>query len=120
MTGRSAGKVFEINTRQGRSNFYVTGAGANVAKYFVEDYIYNREIEFTGVDNENLWMVVPKGVAFKYIKPEVYRNRMKKLIKEGKWVNPLYYSEDNGFKRRLRLLKSMIGHYVKYRKYMDK
>ena len=37
-------KVFEINLRQGRSNFYVTGAGYNLAKYITEDYIYNNEI----------------------------------------------------------------------------
>ena len=112
-------KVFEINTRQGRSNFYVTGAGANVASYFVRDYIYDEEIPFHAVDNENLWMVVPKQVAFKYINKE-YHARMKKLIKAGKYVNPLFYSEDNGVKRRLRLTKSMLGHHYKFKKYMGK
>ena len=113
-------KVFEINTRQGRSNYYVTGAGANIAKYLVEDYIENKEIEEMIVANRNLWMVIPKKVAFKYIKPIEYKREMKDLICSGKFVNPLFYKGDNGILRRLRLEKSMIGHYFKYNKYMDK
>jgi D-aspartate ligase len=111
-------KVFEINTRQGRSNYYVTGAGANIAQYVVEDRINNNPIDFRSVEEESLWMVVPKGVAFRYIKPIEYRKRMKALIAAGKVVNPLYYAADNGFMRRLRLFKSQMGHYFKYKKYM--
>lgn len=111
-------KVFEINTRQGRSNYYVTGAGANLAQYVVEDWIYRHPIDFRVVDNEHLWMVVPKGVAFKYIRHAKYKEQMRKLIREGKAVNPLYYSPDNGLKRRFKLFKSQLGHYIKFRKYI--
>ncbi len=111
-------KVFEINTRQGRSNYYVTGSGANIAQYVVEDRIYNHPIDFRSVDKDSLWMVVPKGVAFRYIKPAEYRKKMKELIAAGKMVNPLYYAPDNAFGRRLNLFKSQMGHYLKYRKYM--
>jgi D-aspartate ligase len=113
-------KVFEINTRQGRSNYYVTGAGANIAKYLVNDYIENIEIEEMTVVNRNLWMVVPKNVALKYINPTEYKKDIKDLIRSGKFVNPLFYKGDRGIIRRLRLEKSMIGHYFKYKKYLDK
>ncbi|MGI6732872.1 MAG: ATP-grasp domain-containing protein [Anaerovoracaceae bacterium] len=111
-------KVFEINTRQGRSNYYVTAAGANLAQYVVEDRIYNHPIDFHRVNKEFLWMVVPRGVAFKYIRPEEYRQKMKKLIREGSVINPLYYHADSGFLRRLTLWKTQLAHYFKYRKYM--
>lgn len=113
-------KVFEINTRQGRSNYYVTGAGENIARYLVEDYVYNRPLELKILTEKSLWMVVPKGVAFKYIKPLEYHKEMKDLIRQGKVVNPLFYEKDNGFKRRLRLFKSQLGHYYKYKKYLGK
>jgi len=111
-------KAFEINTRQGRSNYYVTAAGANVAELLVEDYIEDKEIEMNIVTNENLWMVVPKGVAFKYVKDKEYVKKMKELISKKKYVNPLFYNADKAFKRRLLLLKSQLGHYYKYNKYM--
>lgn len=111
-------KAFEINTRQGRSNYYVTAAGANLAQYVVEDWVYNHPIDFKSVENEILWMVVPKGVAFKYIKAEKYREKMRSLVGAGKMINPLNYKADSGFRRRLTFIKALLSHYFKYRKYM--
>ena len=56
-------KFFEINTRQGRSNFYVTGSGFNLAKYIVEEYIYHKDLPLEIAKEEHLWTVVPKRVA---------------------------------------------------------
>ena len=64
--------------RQGRSNYYVTGAGYNLAKYVVEDYIYNKEHDYLIADNINLWTVIPIGIAYKYV-DEKYVNQMKEL-----------------------------------------
>lgn len=111
-------KVFEINTRQGRSNYYVTGAGANLAQYVVEDWIYNHPIDFRVVDKEQLWMVVPRGVAFRYVKPRHLKEQMRKLVRQGQVVNPLYYDKDRGFSRGLRRFKSQLGHYYKFWKYL--
>lgn len=109
-------KAFEINTRQGRSNFYVTGSGHNVAKLYAEDYIYDRDIHEDMTSKENLWMVVPKKVAFKYA--PAYKEKMKKLIKEKKYVNPLFFKPDSGFERMFRLYKSQLSHFVKFKKYL--
>lgn len=111
-------KAFEINTRQGRSNFYVTGSGHNVAKLYVDDYIYNKPIKEDIARNEHLWMVVPKGVAFKYA--PAYKDRLKKLIKEKKYVNPLFFKPDRGIVRMLRLYKSQLSHYAKFKKYLGR
>jgi D-aspartate ligase len=112
-------KVFEINTRQGRSNYYVTGAGANIVQYLVEDWIHGHPIDFRSVDKEFLWMVVPKGVAFRWIKPTEYRTQMRRLIREGNWVNPLLYNKDRGLARSMKLNKSLLGHYFKFWKYRN-
>lgn len=112
-------KVFEINCRQGRSNYYVTGSGANLAEYLVKDIVDGKNLPFKIADEENLWLVVPRTVAFQYVNDE-YAPQMKKLIGQGKVCNPLYYSEDRGFRRLLGLAKNMFGHFIKYRKYLGK
>lgn len=110
-------KFFEINCRQGRSNFYVTNSGFNVARYFVEDYVYHKELPFKTAQEEYLWMVVPKAVAYKHVKDPQMKARMKKLVKQRKMVNPLFLRGDLGMKRYLRLVKNHLRQYSNYDKY---
>lgn len=112
-------KVFEINCRQGRSNYYVTGAGYNLAKLVVEDYVEKKPLPFVLADRPSLWRVVPRKVAFDYI-VSAYHPRMKELMREGREVNPLFYGPDNGLKRRIWLEKNQMGHFLKYKKYYEK
>lgn len=110
-------KVFEINTRQGRSNFYVTGAGHNIAEYLVENFMNGKPLEEKLVKNEHLWLVVPKITAFQNVSQPEYKKAMRKLFKEGKYVNPMRFSEDNDFGRWWRVTKSQFGQYVRFKKY---
>lgn len=110
-------KFFEINTRQGRSNYYVTGSGFNVAKYIVEEYIYNKELPFETAKEEHLWMVVPKKVAFKHVKDPKLKSKMKKLIAAGKVVNPVFMKGDFKLNRWLRMMKQHFSHYKKFDMY---
>lgn len=113
-------KVFEINPRQGRSNYYVTGSGCNIAELLVRDRIDGQPLQFQAVEQENLWLVIPRRVAFAYVGNSAYRTRMRQLIRTGRVVNPLIYRPDMGFVRSLRTFKSIMSHYAKYRKYLGK
>lgn len=112
-------KVFEINCRQGRSNYYVTGAGYNIARFAVEDLVEHKDLGLTLADRKSLWRVVPRRVAFDYIVSK-YHGEMKELIKAKRETNPLFYKKDKKLSRRLRLMKNQLGHILKYRKYYEK
>jgi D-aspartate ligase len=110
-------RFFEINTRQGRSNYYVTGSGLNIAKYVTEDYIYGKPLEYEEAEKEHLWLVVPKKVAFKYVKEPENREKMRRLIKAGEYVNPVFKKGDAIPLRFLRMVKNHISHYKKFKVY---
>ncbi len=53
-------KLFEMNLRQGRSSFYVTAAGYNMAKWLVEDVLEHKEQPLTIATNEVLWSIIQR------------------------------------------------------------
>ncbi len=110
-------KAFEINTRQGRSNYYVTNAGANIAELLVRDLVFDEELPFKVVTENHLWTVLPDTVIKKYTNPD-FLGMVKKVRKTGRSANPLKYKGDRSFKRWLRTTKSILGQNVKYKKYM--
>ena len=42
---------------------------------------------------------------------------MKKLIKAGKMVNPVFKKGDLGWPRLYRMLRTHFSHFIKFRKY---
>ena len=110
-------KAFEINCRQGRSNYYVTGAGCNLARLLVEDLILGHALPFHMSDQPSLWRMVPLWVAFRYT-PKKYHQEMRALIRAGKDHHSLVYQGDSSLKRRLRVWKNHLGNIKRFHKYV--
>ncbi len=97
-------RFFEINTRLGRSNYYVTGSGFNVVPWIVDDLIRHKQFADGPViaDNtESLYTVVPKSILKRYIKDDALRREMLSLYARGKAVNPIDYRAETRFLRRI-------------------
>ena len=110
-------KIFEVNCRQGRNNFYVTGGGLNIAKALCDEFLFDVKNPYQTANHRSLWTVIPMGVAYRFVKERHYVPQLKALVKEGKMTNPLFLKGDLGWKRLQFLLKSHYSHYVKYWKY---
>lgn len=113
-------KFFETNVRQGRSSFYVTASGFNLAKYLADDVIFNRKQNLTIARNEHLWLQVPLPIVYKYVNNHDINKKVKSLVKSKSYTNSLFYKKDMSLKRYIKLQLSMLNHYKKYKKYYGK
>ncbi len=112
-------KAFEINTRQGRSNYYVTGSGHNIARYLVGDLMEGKDLPLTVVESRSLWRMLPRRLAFKFI-PKRYHQELRALIRAGADRHSMEYRPDYTAKRIWRIWKNHIGCYVRFNKYCRK
>ncbi len=112
-------KLFEINLRNGRSSYFVTASGHNLMKYVADDHMLNIKQETTYVQNKHLWMIIPKGVLFKYASNEKLKMEAKSLIRQGEWTNSLFYDKDMNLKRWIKLTLNNLNYYRKYKKYFN-
>lgn len=93
-------KVFEINMRQGRSSFFSTLAGANIAVPIVEDLVMRKPVESIIYGDKNfLWMNCFSGTVYKMLERtdlELF-HQAKKIANKG---TTLFYDKDLSIQRR--------------------
>ena len=112
-------KVFEINLRQGRSNYYVTTAGQNIAETVIYDRHGKLSITPEICEDEVFWYTVPKPIIYKYVGKETAQ-KLKSLVKEGKSRSTLWYGRDlKNPKRLFYVAVHNVRYYSKYRKNGD-
>ena len=113
-------KFFEINPRQGRSSFFVTAAGYNLAEFLVDNAVYNKNKDIVYADSDMLWLSVPKKILFAYVENTEVLDRVKRLIKEKKYTYTMLYKKDMSLKRFLRINLFYRKHYKDYKTYFFK
>lgn len=109
--------LFEINPRQGRSSFFVTAAGYNLAEFLARDVIYGEKNPTVYGKNEHLWISVPKKVLLKYIFNDEVAAQVKRLLKEKKYDYTLFYKKDFNILRYIKMKRYVNRHYEGYKKY---
>ena len=101
-------KVFELNLRQGRSSFYTTAAGNNLATWLVADLLGEGAVKYVRCTEEHLWLNVAKRVLLNYAPTEL-KPDLKRLLQKKKASYTLDYAQDRSLRRRLSLLRRKLS-----------
>lgn len=115
-------KLFEINLRQGRSSYFVTLNGCNLARYFVEDLI--EDTAFDGntlyARGSRLWMEIPRSIFVNYVAAGADKEQGLSLLRQDHWGTTLEYKKDMSPLRWL-MIQHMFSIYKKrYKEYFNK
>lgn len=109
-------KVFEINLRQGRSNYYVTAAGQSLARTVIGD----RHGSLSDVEicrKESFWHTVPKRIVFSYIEDNDLTLRAEHAAKIRS-SSTLFYKKDMWDPLRFfYICVHNLKYFGKYKKY---
>jgi D-aspartate ligase len=114
-------RFFEINVRLGRSNYYVTGAGHNVAEWMVRDLIRHEPMDGLLISRtEHLFTFVPKYVIKTFVRDRALRDRALALFAAGRWSDPQLYRPDLSLKRRAYLAAYGLNQIKKFYRYLGR
>jgi D-aspartate ligase len=112
-------KLFEINLRQGRSSYFVTLNGYNLAKCFVDDLVEDTAFDGHTVigQGEKLWMEIPRSIFRKYVAEGPDKARGSSMIKTGNWGTTLEYAKDRNLMRTLLIRHAYSIYKKRYAQY---
>ncbi|MCT1867365.1 carboxylate--amine ligase [Dermabacter sp. p3-SID358] len=106
------GKFFEVNPRIGRNNYYMTAAGANVAKAIVTDTVDHARLPRLEADSGILYSVVPRPLLMRYIIDPVLKSRVRQIPRSRR-TNPLA-SPVEGSRRRAYVALALLNQVKKF------
>jgi len=114
-------RVFEVNLRQGRSNFYLTAAGLNVAKLATEVFESEGD-DCLRVEKQVFWHHIPKSTAYRYTEDPALVEKAKALTKAGDESSSVWYKPDMAWNplRTICVLEQLRRQKKKYAVYYPK
>ena len=110
-------RLFEVNPRAGRSSFFATLAGHNLAQYAVDDFVDGGRLEPVRAFDEVLWLGIPRSVFRRYTPDSADKRRALELISQGKVGTTLFGAGDRDPRRLVAMGKLWLRYVDDYRRY---
>ncbi|MDC4233203.1 carboxylate--amine ligase [Actinomyces sp. B33] len=108
---------FEVNPRIGRNNWYMTAAGANPMTVMVSDLVLGERVAPVQARDEALYSMVPDRLLMRYLRDDSLRERVRRLIRSGRRVDPLLNPVERNPRRAVIVLLQKLNHYRKFRRF---
>ncbi|MEG3615195.1 carboxylate--amine ligase [Isoptericola haloaureus] len=118
---------FELNPRLGRSNFYITAAGANAVTFYVHEHLAGLDPDPRDVlgpdvplsasgelEAEHLYTVLPGPLLRRYVLDDDVRAQARRLARRGRSTNPLWYRAETNPRRLAYLAVAQLNQWRKY------
>lgn len=109
--------LFELNPRQGRSSYYATAAGANLARVLAEDVVFNRPARTVVLRRPWLWRIAPWGVLRRYAADKDLLRRAAALRKAGRCTAQLWCRWEHDPRRIVWYARHQLTYYAKMRRW---
>ena len=110
-------KVFDFNPRMGRSSYYVTLSGHNLARCVVDDVVYHKPVTTVRSYDEYLWADIPFALIKKYVENEAQRDHALELIRKGRAGGTYRKANDRNIRRLLIQTKADLRSIRNYHRY---
>lgn len=110
-------RFFEINTRPGRSSFFVYQAGINFARVQVEDCLMGRKLGRLSADRPFVYTTVPPYVVKRSVAEPELRDDVLAAFRDGRAQFPLFWNRDS-IQQRLWASVNYYHQISKFQKYV--
>ncbi|NHN54581.1 carboxylate--amine ligase [Calidifontibacter sp. DB0510] len=111
---------FELNPRLGGTSFYITAAGHNVVRWYVDEYVRGEDLSARPpviAEDQHVFTAVPVKWLQRYITDPDTAATVKRLIRERKVTNPWFYSAERNPRRWAWIVANQANYIRKYRRY---
>lgn len=110
-------RILDFNPRQGRSSFFTTLSGCNLAQCVVEDLVEGERGPAVHGSGEVLWLGVPKPIVRRYAKDGPAKDRALALMREGRCGTTLFGAHDRDPRRLWDMAKLWVHYYLDFRRW---
>jgi len=116
------GKIvfFELNPRLGGTSFYITAAGHNTVRWYVDEYVHGKDlsqVEPVEASEEHIFTSIPVRLLTRYVTDPDTKAKVRRLIKAGKVTNPLFYRAERHPRRWAWIVANQANYVRKYRQH---
>ena len=110
-------KLLDFNPRQGRSSFFTTLSGHNLARCAVEDLVEGRRDAPVHATDEVLWVGVPKAIVRRYAPDGPAKDEALRLMRARRVGTTLFGAHDNHPRRLWNMSKLWLHYRLDFIKY---